>query len=121
MGSLNSSNGSQYGYAARPAPARRVDHFEEDSPARKFSGYGLPCAKCKTYYPASLAVCPVCKTSERVSPTEPLATITPAEQLPDPEQLEQERERFLEEFNAQVMRTPLPADLPIRTADCNRQ
>ena len=31
-------------------------------------GYGLPCVKCKTYYAADLAMCPVCKTEERVSP-----------------------------------------------------
>ena len=32
------------------------------------TGYGLPCVKCKTYYAADLAMCPVCKTEERVSP-----------------------------------------------------
>ncbi len=31
-------------------------------------GYGMPCAKCKTYYSADLDSCPVCKTTERVSP-----------------------------------------------------
>lgn len=33
----------------------------------KPSGYGLPCAKCKTYYLASLSACPICKSTERVS------------------------------------------------------
>jgi hypothetical protein len=35
---------------------------------QKPAGYGLPCAKCKTYYLASLNSCPICKTVERVSP-----------------------------------------------------
>lgn len=34
----------------------------------KPAGYGLPCAKCKTYYLASLSACPVCKWTQRVSP-----------------------------------------------------
>lgn len=34
----------------------------------KPAGYGLPCAKCKTYYLASLSTCPVCKSTQRVSP-----------------------------------------------------
>jgi hypothetical protein len=68
------------------------------------SGYGLPCAKCKTYYPASLTICPVCKSQERVSPVvdnAPATSVT-AEQTPDPEVLEQERERFLQEFKSQI-------------------
>jgi hypothetical protein len=67
-------------------------------------GYGLPCAKCKTYYKADLTVCPVCKASERVSPvatTLPLAPVL-AEQTPDDAALEAEREKFLREFKSQV-------------------
>ena len=30
--------------------------------------YGLPCARCRAYYPADLAVCPVCNSTERVFP-----------------------------------------------------
>jgi hypothetical protein len=119
MGSFNSPNASSYGSAAEPAPARTLDHFAEQSAEPKHSGYGLPCAHCKTYYPANLDVCPVCRCDERVSPVGPLSEIAPAEQLPDPEQLEQERERFLEEFNAQVMRAPLPPD-PAPGASCSR-
>jgi hypothetical protein len=118
MGSFNSPHGSGYGYAAAPAPARRVDLFAEDSSESKRSGYGLPCARCKTYYPANLAVCPVCRSSERVSPIEPLASINPAEQLPDPEQLEQERERFLAEFNAQVVHAPVAEEAPLAGPGC---
>jgi hypothetical protein len=46
--------------------------------------------------------------------------VAPQEQLPDPQQLEEERERFLQEFNAQVMASPLPADSPTPALHCNR-
>jgi hypothetical protein len=72
------------------------------------TGYGLPCAKCKTYYAADLSACPVCKTEERVLPTI-VAGIGFLEQLPesavpasDEAALEEERERFLREFKSQV-------------------
>ena len=75
------------------------------SASRKPAGYGLPCAKCRTYYSADLTICPVCKTSERVSPTPVNArtgtAISPAA-TPDLVVLEQERERFLKEFKAQM-------------------
>src|SRR5438067_2408199 len=32
-------------------------------------GYGLPCASCKTYYPADLSACPYCGCPERVAPS----------------------------------------------------
>lgn len=69
------------------------------------SGYGLPCAKCRTYYAADLISCPVCKSTERVSPTLQAVSVaaTPVpEQTPDPEVLEQERERFLQEFKERI-------------------
>lgn len=68
------------------------------------AGYGLPCAKCKTYYTSDLAACPVCRHAERVSPVlaaSPLNAIS-ADQLPDIAVLEEERERFLREFKSQV-------------------
>ena len=67
------------------------------------SGYGLPCAVCHTYYTADLKACPVCKSAERVSPTAlitPNAAI-PAQSLPDPVVLDEERLRFLQELKAQ--------------------
>ena len=78
----------------------------------KTIGYGLPCAKCRTYYRADLPACPVCKGSERVSVT-PRRTPTPAgpaESLPDPVLLEQERERFLREFNAHMATLQMPGN-----------
>jgi len=74
------------------------------------TGYGLPCAKCKTYYAADLTACPVCKDTERVSPLAASTVATVPSSLPDasvelgPDEaaLEAERERFLREFKAQV-------------------
>lgn len=73
-------------------------------------GYGMPCATCKTYYAADLKACPVCKGGERVSPTAvPLrSTVSPSELCPDPIALEEERERFLRDFKAQVFASQLP-------------
>lgn len=67
----------------------------------KPAGYGLPCAKCRTYYAADLKACPVCQSVERVSPTAK-ASSAPAGSLPDPAALEEERERFLREFKSQL-------------------
>jgi hypothetical protein len=30
--------------------------------------YGLPCANCKLYYAAELAICPICNCGDRISP-----------------------------------------------------
>jgi len=70
------------------------------SPRR--SGYGMPCAKCKTYYAADLPACPVCQSQDRVPPVASFADAAPAaEELPNPDALEEERERFLREFKSQ--------------------
>jgi hypothetical protein len=116
MGSVNPGKGLNGGYGAAAAPARI-----ETADAPKHSGYGLPCSKCRTYYAADLAACPVCHEMQRASAVEPLAHFAPAEQLPDPEQLEQERERFLQEFNAQVVASPLPSDSAGSLLYCNLQ
>jgi hypothetical protein len=83
--------------AARPVVPRPV-------------GYGMPCANCKTYYAADLKTCPVCKAGERVSPvaTPVRPTVAPGELCPDPVALEEERERFLRDFKAQVFASQLP-------------
>jgi len=73
--------------------------------AGKSAGYGLPCSKCRLYYPANLDVCPTCHSKERVSPN-----VVPAipkvqsapEPAPDNAVLEQEREAFLQEFKSQL-------------------
>jgi hypothetical protein len=81
-------------------------------------GYGLPCAKCKTYYAADLTACPVCKTAERVSPVSAATVpVAPTEELPDPVALEEERERFLREFKSHIQASE--AEMPATAAhDC---
>jgi len=79
----------------------------------KQAGFGLPCAMCRTYYPADLSACPICRSTERVSAS--ASAILPkgaaVEPCPDPAVLEEERERFLREFKAQLLasQTSLPA------------
>jgi len=92
----------------RSAPAAEsLGNSVELGPRR--IGYGLPCIKCKTYYAADLSACPVCKTSERVLPTiiagSPAVrevTEPPFPPAPDDATLDEERERFLRDFKAQV-------------------
>lgn len=88
---------------------------------RKSAGFGLPCAKCRTYYPADAKVCPVCKGAERVSPLDTAirASTVTHEQLPDPIALEEERERFLREFKAQVFVSQMPMS-GVPSAFCNK-
>ncbi len=68
------------------------------------AGFGLPCTKCRTYYPADQKQCPVCKGTERMAPTkfQPPAAAMASEPTPDPAVLEEERERFLRDFKAQL-------------------
>jgi hypothetical protein len=73
--------------------------------AHKSSGYGLPCAKCRLYYPANLDICPACNSKERVSPNVVPAipkSQAAAESVPDNEVIEQEREEFLKQFKSQL-------------------
>ena len=121
MSSLDSAkdSGTRAGTAA--APARQVDQLKGRRFRAQAVGIGLPCANCKTYFAADLPACPVCKGKQRVSAAEPLTTVTPAEQLPDPKQLEEERERFLRDFNSQVVANPLPPDSPTPAMHCDRR
>jgi hypothetical protein len=66
--------------------------------------------KCRTYYAADLQSCPICNSSERVSPTPapPRATVSISQATPDLAIIEQERERFLREFKAQMASLETP-------------
>jgi hypothetical protein len=85
-----------------------LDRVPAAAPAaapHKFSGYGLPCIKCKLYYPANLDTCPNCNTRERISPTVAPLVVKPqaeVELVPDTAIIEQEREAFLKEFKSQL-------------------
>jgi hypothetical protein len=81
---------------------------------KKPVGYGMPCSRCHAYYPADMHVCPICKSPERVSPTEPVshstASATPqaatgtqkaGAQSAGPH-IDQERERLLKELKSQA-------------------
>src|SRR5579863_1452835 len=86
------------------------------------AGYGMPCANCKTYYAFDLKACPVCKATERISPTAvPLrSTAAAAEHCPDPVALEEERERFLRDFKAQVFASQMPLSGVAAPSHCSR-
>ena len=72
--------------------------------ARKPAGYGLPCSKCRMYYPADMDCCPVCNTSERVSaasdPAYPAPAVgaTPVAIRPDMD----DRDRLIKELKSQI-------------------
>jgi hypothetical protein len=82
-----------------------VRHDAEASRKASSSGYGMPCANCRLYYPANVDTCPACNSRERVSPN--MVPAIPkaqadAEPLPDTAVVEQEREAFLKEFKSQL-------------------
>jgi hypothetical protein len=77
----------------------------------KSSGFGMPCANCRLYYPASLDTCPACNSKERVSPNVVVAAVPPTpaadDLIPDnaaveQERVEREREEFLKQFKTQL-------------------
>jgi hypothetical protein len=74
------------------------------APEKKAVGYGLPCSRCHAYYPADMHVCPICKSPERVSPSESVKRSTaPAVPQPATEApLDDDRERFLKELKSQA-------------------
>jgi hypothetical protein len=98
---------------AHETGARRIDPAAAPSGAasdsHKASGYGLPCAKCRLYYPADLDICPNCHHHERVSAVVPRVArkvAQPAsEKAPDTAAVEKEREEFLRQFKSQLVET----------------
>lgn len=76
----------------------------EASVAQKGAGYGLPCSKCRAYYPADLDACPICKSEERVSAAAvaALPVVPPATAPQNSASLEDDRERFLRQLKSQV-------------------
>lgn len=87
----------------RPAPQRPMPDATP-SQSSKAVGYGLPCSRCRAYYPADMTACPICKSLERVSPKE-MATrpVTTVAAQPEPSApIDDDRERFLKELKSQA-------------------
>jgi len=76
----------------------------EGHPGPRHVGYGLPCAKCGTYYMADQSICPVCKCGKRISPTTVAVRAgLNAQSLPDAhEPKEKRREPFPKKFKSQL-------------------
>jgi hypothetical protein len=86
-----------------PVTSPRASAVQPSEAPRTSGGYGLPCAKCRKYYPAHLSACPVCKSAERVSPIGRIPSQpAPAPAAPVAKGIDEERERVLREFKAQV-------------------
>ncbi len=65
----------------------------------KAVGYGLPCSHCRAYYPADLAACPICQSTERVAAS---ATHLPPAVPSAPAEIGDEREQYLKELKSQA-------------------
>jgi hypothetical protein len=92
--------------AAVSTPERRVPQGPASGipSEKKAIGYGMPCSRCHAYYPADMHVCPICKSPDRVSPTEPVLHSMPSA-VPQPAtgaQIDDDRERYLKELKSQA-------------------
>lgn len=78
----------------------------QEQTGRKAAGYGLPCSKCRLYYPADLAECPNCHHKERVGAVAPKMPPRAAQAASgaavDSASVEKEREEFLRQFKSQL-------------------
>jgi hypothetical protein len=75
------------------------------------AGYGLPCAKCRRYFPADLDVCPICKGRERVPPNvaplrRHLKAEAPAEPISNVASPELQREKLPNKITSPVAAAP---------------
>jgi hypothetical protein len=107
---VDAGNSAAHAALGQENVARRMDPSAAPgvpADASKPAGYGLPCAKCRLYYPANLDICPTCHHHERVSPVVP--RVAPkvaqavADTVPDTAAVEQEREEFLRQFKSQLL------------------
>jgi len=104
---VSTGGGAAAGTALAPVenpqvPPARVPVAKVSEPPKSSTGYGLPCAKCRQYYPASLSACPVCKTAQRVSPVDLIPSHPPAVSTDPAKIKDEQRERILREFKAQM-------------------
>src|SRR3979411_2208085 len=106
--------------SAPATPERRVPQGSAPGvhSEKKAIGYSMPCARCHAYYPADMHACPICKSPDRVSPTEPVIH-SMASSVPQPAtgtQIDDERERFLKELKSQAFasHTQINAEATVR-------
>ena len=66
------------GHGQATAARRMAEPASQPSQA----GYGLPCSKCRVYYPADMNACPICKSSERISPAAMAQSVPVAPAIP---------------------------------------
>jgi hypothetical protein len=86
----------------RPAPYKPAPDAKQSQSAKSI-GYGLPCSRCRAYYPADMAACPICRSAERVSATAvAVRPVTPVARPAETTQIDDERERFLKELKSQA-------------------
>ncbi len=106
-----SERGTHHGFVDNHIASRRQDVAIHSATApgeapHKSSGYGLPCSKCRLYYPANIDICPTCHHRERVSPTtgpvRPTSKMSAAA-IPDLAAVEKEREALLTKFKSQLV------------------
>jgi len=100
------------------APSLSERHFPpvsapEAPSEKKAVGYGLPCLRCHAYYPADMHVCPICKSTERVSPNAAVpSTASPAPHAGYGAPLDEERERLLKELKSQAFASHTQINAP---------
>jgi hypothetical protein len=68
----------------------------------KPAGYGLPCAKCRAYYPADMNSCPICKSAQRVAPNAVVSVSNAKAPATATAPLGDDRERYLKELKSQA-------------------
>ena len=122
MNSMSSTPSNGSGAAVRTALAPTTETRRTVAPGRapapqpeprnlKAVGYGLPCSKCRKYYAASLSACPVCKSSQRVSPTAPIPCPPASETQMNGTGLDEEKARLLREFKTKLYASRTPISL----------
>ena len=116
-GTGKAKSGGQYGGNSEYQPSGTIRSVEAGP---KRVGYGLPCVNCGTYYAADLSTCPICQCSERVSANASFesAALPVLETEPDLSQLDEERERFLKEYKAQMFASHTQID-PAASFGCS--
>lgn len=98
------------------AAARMAPESRPAVPVR--SGIGLPCANCRLYYPADMNACPICKSTERVSPAALAASVPIAPAAPlNKEGAEDEREQYLKQLKSEAFASHTQID-PTATFRC---